>query len=108
LAVLFKFKPNVSEEHRASFVKGVRALRELPSVLNRQLYVGGPSVTDPIEKSKGFQIALVSVHPDLAALTAYHASEEHERYVLFSTVNVRKSTSRRKKMYVVDVLSCAG
>ncbi|KAG9250704.1 stress responsive A/B barrel domain-containing protein [Emericellopsis atlantica] len=77
--VLFKFKPSVSDEHRASFARELSTLRELPCVLNRQLYVGGTSVTDPIEKSKGFQMALVSVHQDLAALTTYQASKEHER-----------------------------
>ncbi|KAI6784695.1 stress responsive A/B Barrel domain-containing protein [Emericellopsis cladophorae] len=76
--VLFKFKPSISEEHRDSFARELEALRELPCVLNRQLYVGGPSVTDPIEKSKGFQMALVSVHQDLAALATYQASKEHQ------------------------------
>ena len=78
MAVLFKFRPSVSDDHRASFTRELKTLRELPCVLNRQLYVGGPSVTDPIEKSKGFQMALVSVHQDLAALATYQGSKEHE------------------------------
>ncbi|KAL4946017.1 hypothetical protein BDV06DRAFT_183419 [Aspergillus oleicola] len=41
--------------------------------------VGSPSVTDPIERSKGFQIALVSYHADSNALAEYQASEEHHR-----------------------------
>ena len=34
-----------------------------------------------MEKSKGFQYALVSYHEDRAALAAYQASSEHERLV---------------------------
>ncbi|KAE8553895.1 hypothetical protein TMatcc_006619 [Talaromyces marneffei ATCC 18224] len=44
---------------------------------NGRLIVGGPSVTDPIDRSKGFQIALVSYHENLAALIQYQASQEY-------------------------------
>lgn len=80
-AVLFKFRADVAEAHRAKFVEEVSALRDLPCVRDRQLWVGGPSITTPIEKSKGFQHALVSFHASPEALAAYQASEEHERYV---------------------------
>ena len=36
---------------------------------------------EPIEKSKGFEYALVSYHEDGGALAQYQASAEHERYV---------------------------
>jgi hypothetical protein len=57
-------------------------LKNLPCVKSQRLVVGGPSITDPSSKSKGFQYALVSYHEDRAALDAYQASSEHERYVL--------------------------
>jgi hypothetical protein len=42
-----------------------------------RLLVGGPSITDPIERSKGFQYALLSYYHDREALAAYQASKEH-------------------------------
>jgi hypothetical protein len=42
------------------------------------LVVGGPSITDPISKSKGHEIALLSLHKDLKALEEYQTSVEHE------------------------------
>ncbi|OAQ69987.1 dimeric alpha-beta barrel [Pochonia chlamydosporia 170] len=75
--VLFKFKPDVSTEHKETFAKELRTLKDLPSVLNRRLVVGGPSVTDPIERSRGYHLALVSYHRDRDALAEYQASSEH-------------------------------
>ncbi|RAH53820.1 hypothetical protein BO85DRAFT_471775 [Aspergillus piperis CBS 112811] len=75
--VLFKFRPEVSEEHKQRFVTELKKLKNLPCVKSGRLLVGGPSVTDPIDRSKGFQIALVSYHEDLAALAEYQASKEH-------------------------------
>ncbi|KAL5042343.1 hypothetical protein BDW71DRAFT_147310 [Aspergillus fruticulosus] len=77
--VLFKFRTGVSVEQKATFIRELKALKNLPSVKNGRLIVGSPSVTDPIERSKGFQIALVSYHEDLMALAEYQASEEHHR-----------------------------
>lgn len=53
-----------------------------------RLLVGGPSVTDPIERSKGFQISLISFHENLEALSEYQASPEHHKYVY--VIRVRK------------------
>lgn len=50
-------------------------------MLHQRLTVGGPSITDPIEKSKGFHFALVSYHKDRQALEEYQASPEHHKYV---------------------------
>ncbi|GME62109.1 uncharacterized protein K452DRAFT_313689 [Neofusicoccum parvum] len=75
--VLFKFRQDVSEEHKATFVRELKKLKELSCVKDNRLVVGGPSVTDPIERSKGFQFALVSYHQDRAALEEYQASKEH-------------------------------
>ncbi|GKZ25452.1 hypothetical protein AbraIFM66951_003317 [Aspergillus brasiliensis] len=75
--VLFKFRPEVTEEHKKRFVTELKKLKSLPCVKSGRLLVGGPSVTDPIERSKGFQIALVSYHENQAALAEYQASKEH-------------------------------
>jgi hypothetical protein len=79
--VLFKFKPDVSIAHRETFAQELRTLRKLPSVLNERLIVGGPSITDPIERSKGCHFALLSFHENQEALAEYQASDEHHRYV---------------------------
>ena len=77
--VLFKFRPEVSEEHKKKFVTELKTLKSLPCVKEQRLVVGGPSITDPIERSKGFHFALLSFHEDRAALDAYQASDEHHR-----------------------------
>ncbi|KAL4920699.1 hypothetical protein BDW62DRAFT_198589 [Aspergillus aurantiobrunneus] len=77
--VLFKFRPGVSEEQKTTFIGELKTLKNLPSVKDGRLIVGSPSVTDPIERSKGFQIALVSYHEDLESLAEYQASDEHHR-----------------------------
>ncbi len=46
-----------------------------------RLLIGGPSVTDSIERSKAFQTSLVSFHENLEALSEYQASPEHHKYV---------------------------
>jgi hypothetical protein len=55
-------------------------------VKDNRLLVGGPSIADPIERSKGFQYALLSYHHDREALSAYQASKEHHEYVNLSFV----------------------
>lgn len=77
--VLFKFRAGISDEQKNTFIKELKTLKNLPSVKNGRLIVGSPSVTDPIERSKGFQIALVSYHEGLTALAEYQSSEEHHR-----------------------------
>lgn len=79
-AVLFKFRPDVSEEHKETFVRELKTLKSLPCVKDHRLIVGGPSVTDPIERSKGYQFSLLSFHQDRKALEEYQASAEHHRY----------------------------
>ncbi|KAL4958316.1 hypothetical protein BDW69DRAFT_179721 [Aspergillus filifer] len=77
--VLFKFQPGITSDQKSTFIRELKTLKNLSSVKNGRLIVGSPSVTDPIERSKGFQIALVSYHEDLNALAEYQASEEHHR-----------------------------
>ncbi|KAH7063484.1 stress responsive A/B barrel domain-containing protein [Macrophomina phaseolina] len=76
--VLFKFRSDVSDEHKATFIRELKKLKDLPSVKDGRLIVGGPSVSEPIESSKGFQFALVSYHRDRAALKEYQVSQEHQ------------------------------
>ncbi|KAJ5450417.1 uncharacterized protein N7458_006866, partial [Penicillium daleae] len=77
--VLFKFRPETETSVRDKFITELKTLKNLPCVKSHRLVVGGPSITDPASKSKGFQYALVSYHEDRAALDAYQASSEHER-----------------------------
>ncbi|OJJ83702.1 Dabb family protein, partial [Aspergillus glaucus CBS 516.65] len=79
LSVLFKFRPDVTHEHKQTFVAELKKLKSLPCVKDGRLIVGGPSVTDPIERSKGFEIALVSYHEGREALAEYQTSDEHHR-----------------------------
>lgn len=74
---MFKFREDVSESHKAEFAEQLKKLKSLPCVKNQRLIVGGPSISDPIERSKGFQYALLSYHEDRAALEAYQRSQEH-------------------------------
>ncbi|KAJ5578541.1 uncharacterized protein N7459_007505 [Penicillium hispanicum] len=77
--VLFKFRADVRKAARDEFLAQIKPLKSLPCVKSQRLVVGGPSITEPAEKSKGFQYALVSYHEDRAALAEYQASSEHER-----------------------------
>ncbi|TVY88968.1 hypothetical protein LAWI1_G003869, partial [Lachnellula willkommii] len=79
--VLVKFLPTVSATHKETFVHELKQLKLLPSVLDGRLIVGGPSVSDPIETSKGFQYALLSYHKNREAMEEYQASEEHLRVI---------------------------
>ncbi|KAL3294028.1 stress responsive A/B barrel domain protein [Colletotrichum asianum] len=75
--VLFKFRPEVTQEHKETFVRELKKLKNLSCVKDNRLIVGGPSVTDPIERSKGFEFTLLSYHENRAALDEYQASKEH-------------------------------
>ncbi|KAG8665417.1 hypothetical protein FPOAC2_10488 [Fusarium poae] len=77
--VLFKFRPEVDESHRQTFVNELKTLKTLSCVKDQRLVVGGPSITDPIARSKGYQISLLSFHQSPAALAEYQASSEHHR-----------------------------
>lgn len=78
---MFKFRPEVSHEHKETFVQELKKLKELDCVKGHRLVVGGPSITDPIERSKGFEFALLSFHESLQDLEKYQASKEHHWYV---------------------------
>ncbi|OAA79021.1 Major facilitator superfamily domain, general substrate transporter [Akanthomyces lecanii RCEF 1005] len=86
LAFITLFRQDATAELKETFVRELKQLRHLPSVLNQSLVVGGPSVTDPIERSKGYHYALVSYHKDKAALETYQASSEHHRQVSSTTI----------------------
>ena len=84
--VLFKFKPDTSAEVLDTFVTELRKLKHLPCVHNERLVVGGPSITTPISRSKGYNFCLVSYHKDRAALDEYQASAEHHQYGLYDSI----------------------
>ncbi|KAJ5407288.1 hypothetical protein N7465_008572 [Penicillium sp. CMV-2018d] len=77
--VLFKFRADVGNKVKQEFLSQIKTLKTLSCVKSQRLVVGGPSITTPIEKSKGFQYALVSYHENRTALAEYQASSEHER-----------------------------
>ncbi|KAI3334007.1 dimeric alpha-beta barrel [Ustulina deusta] len=77
--VLFKFREDVSDSHKEEFVTELRKLKHLPCVMGSRLAVGGPPITDPIQRSQGFHYALLSYHKDRQALAEYQASDEHHR-----------------------------
>lgn len=79
--MFFKFRLDISPEHKETFVRELRKLKNLSCVKDNRLIVGGPSVTDPIERTKGFHYALLSYHQDRKALEEYQASKEHHWYV---------------------------
>ncbi|KAJ6131819.1 stress responsive a b barrel domain protein [Penicillium samsonianum] len=68
ILILFGFKPEVTQEHKDTFVLEVKKLKNLPSVKDGRLIVGGPSLTPRIELSKGSKFAMISYHESLAAL----------------------------------------
>ncbi|KAJ5178899.1 stress responsive a b barrel domain protein [Penicillium capsulatum] len=80
--VLLKFRAEVTQEHKTAFVKELKTLKNLACVKEGRLLVGGPSVTNPIERSKGFEYALVSYHETRAALDEYQYCKEHTQSVV--------------------------
>lgn len=75
--VFFKFRAGTPLSQKETFVRSLKTLKTLPSVKGGRLLVGGPSVTTPIEKSQGYEYALLSYHEDTAALQEYQVSKEH-------------------------------
>jgi hypothetical protein len=74
---MFKFRPEITQEHKDTFMQELKNLKNLDCVKGHRLVVGGPSLTDPIERSKGFEIALLSLHENMGELEKYQASKEH-------------------------------
>jgi hypothetical protein len=80
MVVMFKFRPEVTQEHKDTFVRELKRLKKLDCVKGHRLVVGGPSVTDPTERSKRFEIALLSFHESMDEPQKYQASKEHHWY----------------------------
>jgi hypothetical protein len=76
----------VTDEHKQKFVTELKKLKSLPCVKEQRLVVGGASITDPIERSKGFEFALLSFHEDRAALAEYQKSDEHHQWVAWTAI----------------------
>ncbi|KAI0097584.1 stress responsive A/B barrel domain protein [Nemania sp. FL0031] len=77
--VLFKFKPWVTQEQGDAFLCECKSLKNLSCIKDGRLFVGGPTVTVPVELSKGLRYALVSYHENLAALNEYQVAKEECR-----------------------------
>ncbi|KAL2408037.1 hypothetical protein ABEF95_014371 [Exophiala dermatitidis] len=75
--VLFKFREDTPKEITTKFLEELRNLKHLPCVVDQKLVVGGPSITTPVARSKGFHFCLLSYHKDRQALDEYQASPEH-------------------------------
>ncbi|CAF3471595.1 unnamed protein product [Fusarium graminearum] len=86
--VLFKFRADVDEAHRQTFINELKTLKTLSCVKDQRLVVGGPSITDPIARSKGYQICLLSFHPSPSALAEYQASSEHHSLFTYYIIAV--------------------
>ena len=79
--VLFKFHQDTAQTILDTFARELRKLKHLSCVKDQRLVLGGPSITTPASRSKGFQYCLLSYHQDRAALEEYQASPEHHRCV---------------------------
>jgi len=77
--VLFRFISSTPATLKAQFLAEAKSLKSLSCIQDGRLIVGGPSITDPIERSKGFEFVLLSFHPDRAALAEYQSSKEHHK-----------------------------
>ncbi|KAF9884730.1 hypothetical protein FE257_001291 [Aspergillus nanangensis] len=76
--VMFKFRPEVTEDHRDSIIQDLKAMKAMDCVKGHRLVVGGPSINTPPERSKGFQVTLLSFHENIAELQKYRDSDEHQ------------------------------
>ncbi|KAL4772411.1 hypothetical protein BDW60DRAFT_216433 [Aspergillus nidulans var. acristatus] len=61
--VIFKSRPEVTEEHKKTFVRELKKLKELSCVKGHRLV--------------GFEFGLLSFHDSLEDLKKYQASKEH-------------------------------
>ncbi|CAN9133126.1 unnamed protein product [Alternaria alternata] len=87
MIVLFKFKPTVSLAHKNTFVAQLKALKKLSCVLDNRLIVGGPSITEPIERSKGYEVTSEYVWPYKEDVTRFdfEVTEDDEYMCQFVT-----------------------
>ncbi|GFF81727.1 hypothetical protein IFM47457_05568 [Aspergillus lentulus] len=102
--VMFKFRPEVTQEYKDTFVRELKRLKNLDCVKGHRLVVGGPSVTDPIERSKGFEIALLSFHESMDELQKYQASKEHHCQRGSSSLATIRVTGRYMFPYKEDLV----
>ncbi|KAF2182381.1 hypothetical protein K469DRAFT_788479 [Zopfia rhizophila CBS 207.26] len=74
--VFFKFRPEITTTHTILRPRTPQT-QNLSCIKDNRLLVGGPSITEPLSRSKGFEFALLSFHHDRRALEKYQASKEH-------------------------------
>ncbi|KAI0975856.1 stress responsive A/B barrel domain protein [Xylaria arbuscula] len=73
--VIGKLKSWVTQEQSDHFILGLKSLKTLPCVKDGRVLVGGPSLTEPIEQSRGLQHAFVSYHENMDALNDYQVAK---------------------------------
>ncbi|CAG8984165.1 hypothetical protein HYALB_00008167 [Hymenoscyphus albidus] len=77
--VLGKCKPDITQEQKNEVVREIKSLKVQPSVKDGRL-MGGPSLSTPEERNKGYEFAFVSYHENLVALEDYQSTKEYHRY----------------------------
>ena len=77
--VMFKFHQNVTEDRKTTIIHELKRLKILECVKGNRLVVGGPSINTPVERTKGFELTLLSIHENPENLKEYRDSEEHQR-----------------------------
>lgn len=74
--VLFRFKPETSQETKVSIQREIKALRSLiPGILDLSM---GPNFC---ERSQGYEYGLVIRFADRPSLDSYQVHPEHQRIV---------------------------
>ncbi|OQE45887.1 hypothetical protein PENCOP_c001G04909 [Penicillium coprophilum] len=72
---------DVAEGTRSDTIRAMKSLKTLDCVKGHRLVVGGPSINTPPERTKGFEVVLLSLHENMTAFEKYRDSDEHQAYV---------------------------
>ncbi|KAJ5164180.1 uncharacterized protein N7500_006010 [Penicillium coprophilum] len=69
---------DVAEETRGDTIRAMKSLKTLDCVKGHRLVVGGPSINTPPERTKGFEVVLLSLHENMTSYEEYRDSNEHQ------------------------------
>jgi hypothetical protein len=81
IEVRVKEKKEGAQTHEDDSRGEVDMLNHLTGVEGGRMIIGGPSLMDHLERSREFQVVLVSHNERLATLQEYHTTREHDQYV---------------------------
>ncbi|KAL4895266.1 stress responsive A/B barrel domain protein [Aspergillus ambiguus] len=76
--VMFKFRPELTKENKNSIIGCLKNMKKLDSVKGHRLVVGGPPINASPERSKGFEVTLLSLHENRDEFENYRDSKEHQ------------------------------